>query len=70
MVKTKCRCGIFFENIYAKPLPEFHHALLVTGRAKVTAFTREGKQVFMAAAFTLYTGKTIAQISAIQVTIR
>src|SRR5208337_1473055 len=35
--------GHLFEDIHAEPLAEFHHTLLMTGRAKVAALTREGK---------------------------
>ena len=55
------------ENVDAQPLPEFHHALLVTGRAEVSAFTRERQQVFMAAVFASDAGKTVAQIAAVEI---
>ena len=35
--------GYLLEDIHAEPLPEFHHALLMAGRAEVTALTREGQ---------------------------
>ena len=57
------------ENVQAEPLPEFHHAFLVTGRAEMTAFTREGKQIFMTTVLTSDAGKAVAQIAAIQITV-
>ena len=56
------------ENVDAQPLPEFHHALLVTGRAEVSSFTRERQQVLMAAVFAFDAGKAVFQIAAIQIT--
>jgi hypothetical protein len=32
-----------FDYVLAKPFPEFHYPLLMTGRAKVTAFAGEGQ---------------------------
>ena len=61
--------GHFFEDIHAEPLAEFHHARLMTGRAKVSSFTREGQQIFVAAVFAFDAGKAVAQIAAIQVTV-
>jgi hypothetical protein len=61
--------GYLLEDIHAKPLAEFHHALLVAGRAEVAALTREGKQVFMAAVFASDAGKAMAQIAAIKITV-
>jgi len=61
--------GYLFKDIHTEPLTEFHHALLVTGRAEMTAFTRECQQIFMAAALASDTGKTVAQIAAVEVTV-
>lgn len=58
--------GHILEDIHAQPFPEFHHALLVAGRAEMAAFTREGKQIFVAAVFAFHTDKAVAQIAAIQ----
>jgi len=60
--------GNLLENVHAQPFPEFHHALLVTGRAEVSSFTRERQQVLMAAVFAFHAGKAVAQIAAIQIT--
>lgn len=57
-----------FEDIHAEPLPEFHHALLVTGGAKVSPFTGEGKQVFMPAVFAFHPGKAVDQIATVEIT--
>jgi len=57
------------EDIQAKPLSKFHHALLMAGWAEVPPFTGESQQVFMAAIFALHTGKTVLQIAAIQITV-
>jgi hypothetical protein len=61
--------GHLLEDIHAEPLAEFHHALLMAGRAKVASFTRGGQQVFMAAVFAFDTDKSVAQIAAIEITI-
>jgi hypothetical protein len=61
--------GHLFENIHAKPLAEFHHALLMTGWAEVAALAREGKQVFMSAVFAFHPGKAVAQITTIEITV-
>jgi hypothetical protein len=61
--------GHLFEDIHAKPFPEFHHALLMAGWAEMPSFTREGQQVFMAAVFASDTGKAMAQIAAIEITV-
>ena len=57
------------EDIDAEPLPEFHHTLLMAGRAEMTALAREGKQVFMPAVFAFDAGKTVAQIAAIEIAV-
>jgi hypothetical protein len=51
------------EDVHAQPLPEFHHALLVTGRAEVAALAGKCQQVFMAVVFAFHTGKTVLQIA-------
>ena len=61
--------GHLLENTHAEPLSEFHYALLVAGGAKVTALTREGQQVFMAAVLAFDAGKTVTQIAAIKITV-
>ena len=61
--------GNFLEDIHAKPLAEFHHALLVAGRAEMPSFTREGQQVFMAAVFAFDAGKAVTQIAAIEIAV-
>jgi hypothetical protein len=37
--ENKMPMRYLFEDFHTKPLPEFHHALLMTGRAKVAALT-------------------------------
>ena len=59
----------FFENIQAEPLAEFHHALLMAGRAEVTALAREGKQIFMVAIIASDSGKAVFKIAAIEITV-
>ena len=59
--------GHLFEDIHAKPLPEFHHALLMAGWAEMAALAREGQQIFMAAVFAFHTSETVLQIAAIQI---
>jgi hypothetical protein len=58
-----------FEDIHAEPFSEFHDALLMAGRAEMTAFTREGQQVFMAAVFASDAGKAVFKIAAVQVAV-
>jgi hypothetical protein len=58
-----------FKDIHTEPLRKLHDALLVAGRAKMAALAGKCQQVFMAAVVTSYTGKAVAQIAAIQVTI-
>jgi len=50
-----------------KPLTELHHALLVTGRAEMTAFTGERQQIFVAAVFAFNPGKAVFQIAAVEI---
>ena len=57
------------EDIHAEPLAEFHHALLMAGWAEMAALAREGQQIFMAAVFAFDTGKPVAQITTIEITI-
>jgi hypothetical protein len=57
------------EDIHTKPFPEFHHAFLMTGRAKVPPFTGKCQQVFVAAVFAFNSGKSVVQIAAIQIPI-
>lgn len=57
------------EDIHAEPLPEFHHAFLMTGWAEVAALAGKSQQVFMAAVFAFHAGKAVAQIAAIKITI-
>jgi hypothetical protein len=64
--KDKMPVRNLLEDVHAQPLPEFHHALLVTGRAEVAALAGKCQQVFMAAVFAFHTGKTVLQIAAIQ----
>ena len=67
--------GYFLEDIHTEPLRKLHDALLVAGRAKMAALAGKCQQVFacalqgMAAVVTSYTGKAVAQISAIQVAV-
>jgi hypothetical protein len=58
-----------FEDIRAQPLPEFHDALLVAGWAKMAAFTGKCQQKLMATVFALDAGKTVVQITPIQVSL-
>jgi hypothetical protein len=57
------------EDVHAQPFPEFHHAFLVAGGAEVAALAGKSKQIFVAAVFAFYTGKTVAQITAIEITV-
>jgi hypothetical protein len=57
------------ENIHAEPFPEFHHAFLMAGGAEVAALAGKSQQVFVAAVFAFDTGKAVAQIAAIKITI-
>jgi hypothetical protein len=41
----------------------------MAGRAEITAFTREGQQVFMAAVFASDAGKAVFKIAAVQVAV-
>jgi hypothetical protein len=61
--------GYLFKDFHTKPVPKFHHTLLVTGWAEVPPFAGECQQVFVAAVFAFHTGKTVAYIAAIQITI-
>ena len=65
--ENKMPVGNLLENIHAQPFPEFHHALLVAGRAEVAEFAGEGQEVFVAAIFAFDAGKAIVQIPAIEV---
>ena len=56
-----------FNYVLTEPFPEFHHPLLMTGWAKVTAFARKSQQVFMAAVLALDPGKSIEKNTAIQI---
>ena len=57
------------EYLHAQPLPEFHHALLMARRAEVAALAGKCQQVFMAAVFALRTGKTVVQVSAVEIAV-
>jgi len=35
------------EDIHAEPFTEFHHALLIAGRAEMMALAGEGQEIFM-----------------------
>jgi len=48
--------GRLLEHIHAEPLPEFHDALLMAGRAEVAALAGKSQQVFVAAVFAFDTG--------------
>jgi hypothetical protein len=61
--------GHLLEDIHTEPLSEFHHALLMTGRAEVAALAREGQKIFVAAVFASHAGKAVAQIAAIEITV-
>jgi hypothetical protein len=41
----------------------------MTGGARMTALAGEGKKILVVAVFTLHSGKTVAQVSAIKITI-
>ena len=58
-----------FKDIHTEPLRKLHDALLVAGRAKMAALAGKCQQVFMAAVVTSYTGKAVAQIAAVEVTV-
>ncbi|MDP1989767.1 MAG: hypothetical protein Q8K00_01995, partial [Syntrophales bacterium] len=57
------------EDIHAEPLPEFHHALLVTRRTEVVPFARVCQEIFMAAVFAFHTSKAVVQIAAVEIAI-
>jgi len=39
--------GNLFEDIHTEPLAEFHHALLVAGRAEMAALAGERQKIFV-----------------------
>ena len=57
-----------FEDIHAEPFPEFHHAFLMAGWAKVAALTRKCQQIFVAAVFASDAGKAVVQIAPVSST--
>ena len=61
--------GNLFEDIHTEPLAEFHHALLVAGRAEMAALAGERQKIFVAAVITSDAGKTMLQIAAVEVTV-
>jgi len=65
--RDKMPVGNLLEDIHAQPLPEFDHALLMTGGAEVVPLAGEGQQVFMAAIFAFHTGKPVVQVPPYQV---
>jgi len=58
----------FLEDIHAEPLSEFHHALLMAGRAEMAPFAGEGQQILVATVITSDAGKAVFQIAAVEVT--
>ncbi len=67
--KNEMPVGYLFEDIHAEPFPEFHHALLVAGRTKMTPFAGECQKIFVAAVFAFDAGKAVDQIAAIEITV-
>jgi hypothetical protein len=65
--KDKIPMGYLLEHIGAKPLPEFHHPLLVAGGAEMSAFAGEGQKELVVAVSAFHAGKAIAQVATIQV---
>ena len=61
--------GNLLENIHTEPFAKLHHALLVAGWTKVATLAGKSQQVFMAAVFAFHTGKTVASIAAIEITV-
>jgi hypothetical protein len=61
--------GDLLEDIYAQPLPEFDHPLLMAGRAEMAALAGECQEIFMAAVFTFHAGKPVVQIAALEIAI-
>jgi len=61
--------GDGLKDFFTKPLPEFHHTLLMTGGAEVPAFAREGQKVFMTAVLTIHAGETIVEDTAIKIAV-
>jgi hypothetical protein len=59
--------GDLLEHIHVEPLPEFSHALLVTGGVDVAARAGESHEIFMAAILAFHTGKAVVQIAAIEI---
>ena len=50
--KDEVLVGYLFEDIHAEPLAEFHHPLLMAGRAEVAAFAGKCQEIFVAAVIT------------------
>jgi hypothetical protein len=61
--------GYLFEDLHTEPFAELYHAFLVTGRTEMAALAGKCQQIFMAAIFAAYSGKTVLQITAVQVTV-
>jgi hypothetical protein len=57
------------DHFKTKPLAKLHYALLMAGWAKMPALARKRQQIFMPAISTSHPGKTIMQITAVQVTL-
>jgi len=51
-------------------LSNFHHALLMTGRAEISQLVEQCRKVSAAAILAFYAGKAIARIAEIQIPIK
>jgi hypothetical protein len=53
----------------AQPFTEFHHPLLITRRAEMPTLARKRQQIFMLTVTASDAGKTVTQVTTIQVTL-
>ena len=61
--------GDRLQDFFTEPFPEFHHPLLVTGRAKMAALTGKGQKILMTAVPTLNASETVVEDAAIKITV-
>jgi hypothetical protein len=61
--------GNRLNHFLAQPFTKYHHALLMTRRAEMPALARKCQQIFMAAVTASDAGKTVTQVTTIQVTL-
>ena len=58
--------GDFLENVGQQPLAVFDDPLLVAGRAKMAAFARKRREIFVAAMVASAPGEAASQVAAVQ----